>query len=339
MGRGVALGVILLAGLGSAAPATVVTLKVTGPDSEARQLEASVRELLGRLGLTLGGEGAVLAEASVRLGEADCEIAVIDAKGELVASRLLRRRENAQLTLEALAYIIQSTMEALVDLERNPIQAADAGVHFPVTPPPVVTAPPFKPPPPEPPPPLAFELGVQVSGRAFGSQQLFVPGAGLVSSLRLEPDSRWAPRLSLLVGYNMPFDGPSPLMSISVQTLSVRLLPGFRILGDEHWSLELQAGPGFDTLFASGTSTKLASTAYTHDRADFSPVLTALLAVHHRLTPATDVFLSLSGDLDLLPHRYVASEPAAQHVLYDAWRVRPAAALGFTFELVGKGAR
>lgn len=337
MGRGVALGVILLAGLGSAAPATVVTLKVTGPDDEARQLEASVRELLGRLGLKLGGEGAVLAEASVRLGEADCEVAVIDAKGELVASRLLRRRENAQLTLEALAYIIQSTMEALVDLARNPIQAADAGSPVPITSPPVVTAPAFKTPPAQTPSPIAFELGVQVSGRAFGNQELFVPGVGLVSSLRLAPESRWAPRLSLLVGYNMPFDGKSSLMSITTQTLSVRLLPGLRLIGDEHWSLELQAGLGFDTFFVSGTSPTLS--VYTHDRADFSPVLTALLAVHHRLTPATDVFLTVSGDLDLLPHRYVAIEPATQHVLYDAWRLRPAVALGFTFELVGKGAR
>jgi hypothetical protein len=57
------------------------------------------------------------------------------------------------------------------------------------------------------------------------------------------------------------------------------------------------------------------------------------------LTRATDVFLAISGELDLLPHRYVAAEPTTRHVLYDAWRVRPAVALGFTFDLVGQGAR
>lgn len=341
MGRSaVFFWLLLTAPLARASGPDVVELKVTGTEVEREQLAASVVELLSRLGLHVGGTGDLLASVGVTFTDTTCTVTVVDRRKAIAASRTIMKEQSAQLTVEAAAYIIQSTVEALADLERNPPSSKPPPTTVEVTPPPIVqvdqhpTANATTPP-----PSVGFDLGAMITGRSFGNVAPFAFGGGLLGSFRLLPGSKWAPRLSLALTYNAPFEGQSSVLQIATQTLSVRALPGVRLLGDDAWSLELHAGLGLDVFFTSGRSTSLTSDHYSHERADVSPLIIASVAAHHKLTSSTDLFLTVSGELDLLPHRFVSlGSDGSSETLYDAWRVRPTVALGFTFELAaGRG--
>lgn len=334
------LGVLLLASVARADehPMSVV-LTLTGAPDEVTELDASVRELLTRLSLDVVPEADdPLARVTVVLGEAECTASITNRAGELVSFRRVPRGPSAQVTLEAVAHVVQSAVEELAELERNPLKRR-VKVAEP-SPPPVVEVPVVetKLPPPRPREGLGLELGALASGRGFGDGSGVVFGGGVVVSLARHGESRWRPVGSFLATYNGPFVTESDIADVSTQTVSLRVLGGVRLQASRRWAFEAQAGGGVDGFVLEARSTALPPNALLRPRLEASPVLTASLTARFAPTETTSVFLGVSADVDLLPRRLVTEVQGTREVLFEAWRVRPTLVLGFSFDVLG-GAR
>jgi hypothetical protein len=64
-------------------------------------------------------------------------------------------------------------------------------------------------------------------------------------------------------------------------------------------------------------------------------MLGALAMVRFGVARTADVFLAMTGDVDLAPHRYVLVRGSRTEQVFEPWRVRPALAFGFTFDVAG----
>jgi hypothetical protein len=313
-----------------------VVLTITGPADEVAALRASVGELLARLAVRVVPQAdAPLARVTVTLGEQTCWASVINGAGEVVSDRQVPRGPSSQVTLEAVALVVQSAVEALAELERHPVARR---VRQPKpTPPPRVESPRAEPSPARSRPALGLEVGAVGSGRGFGEGAAFVLGGGLVVSVRGGP-SRWSPVGSFLATYNGPFSRASDVVEVSAQSFSLRVLGGARLSPAERWAFELLGGGGMDGLVPAGRSTTLPVTALAPPHVEASPVLTALLGARYAPTETTAVFVGVSADVDLLPRRLVAEVQGTREVLFEAWRVRPAVMVGFSFDVLGRPA-
>jgi hypothetical protein len=254
-------------------------------------------------------------------------VTVHDRRGALVEYRRVARSSSSQVTVEAVAHVVQSAIEALAELERAP-PVTRAVIATPLSAPPVVAAPVDAAT-----PAVGVELGAFVGGRAFGDGAPFVFGGGVLASLRLEREGAWTPRFSLLGAYNGPFTATSNDVQLSTQSATVRALGGARLsLG--RLAFDGQLAVGFDSLFTDARSTTLAP-ADLRDRHSASPVVGAMLTARVLLTPTTEVMLAATVDVDLLPRRFVSDITGTRTVLFETWRVRPAVLLGFSFDVVG----
>jgi hypothetical protein len=327
--RAIALGALLAV---TAAHAESVVLVTRGGPEERAQLEASVGELLRRLRITVVSEapsGEALARVAVVLGDVDCVATITDRHAQPVVVRRVARSASSQVTVEAVAHVVQSAVEELAQRERTPPTVKQQRL----SPPPIV-APSLESSGAR--PPVGVELGAMLTGRALAQAAPFNFGAGMVTAVRLQRDGPWSPRLSLLGAYTGPFTTPADdTVQISTQQVSVRLLAGAR-LEVGRFAFDGMAGGGFDTLFTeTRTSSQLPQTAL-RDRTDWSPMLGVLLAARISLTPSTGIFVAVSADVDLLPRRFVSDVLGERTVLLETWRVRPAVLLGFSFDVVGE---
>jgi hypothetical protein len=119
-------------------------------------------------------------------------------------------------------------------------------------------------------------------------------------------------------------------VEIAIQSVSLRALGGVRWTSGR-FGVDLQLGGGTDALLMSAHS----NFQTLRDHAEWSPVITAMAGVRYSLTSATDVFVAVSGDVDLLPRRFLVQDTGgAKDLLVETWRVRPALLLGFSFDLV-----
>lgn len=309
--------------------ATSIQLEVQGEATAREVVVSSVSELLQRLdvGVNSSPGNNRLATVVVTLGEVNV-VLVTDRAGALAERRLVPSGSSVAVTLEAVAHVVQSTVEALLELER---MNAQRRLPKAVTPPPIVEAPAAEPSAPA--SGVGVELGAFVSGRSFGAMAPVVVGGGALVSGRLELGGAWSPRLSLLAAYNGPFSASSELVQVSTQSMTLRLLLGTRF-SFGRFSVEGQLGGGVDSLFADARSTTLPRPAV-RDQRPISPMLGALLAGRFLLTPSTEVFLAATVDVDLLPRRFVSDIAGERTVLFESARVRPALLLGFSFDVVG----
>lgn len=323
MRRALALAWLLGA---TAAQAQLVVLSTRGAPEERARLTASAGELLQRLHLTVVSEaapGSAVATVVADLGEEGCVVKVSNRGGAVVAVRRVPRAPSSEVTTEAVAHVVQSAVEALLEQERSGPRAPPA----PAPDVPVATAPPGS--------PLGVELGAVLTARSFGTGAVMVFGGGVLAAVRLPAEGRWAPRFGALVAYTGPFASASEQVQLSTQTVSVRALGGVRLaLGP--FALDGQLGAGFDSLFTETRSTTLLR-AQLRDRHEVSPVLSAQLAARYRIAPTTELLLAATADLDLLPRRYVAELLGERTVLLETWRVRPSILLGFTFDVLAGG--
>jgi hypothetical protein len=323
--RGLGLGALVAATAVAAEP-LAVRLELEGPAQERQALSASIQELLARLGVSLQPRGEVLAVIAVSLGPATCRIAIQDASGAQVVSRTLARGASTVVTLEAVATVVHSAVEELAEQARRPL--ARRVIPSPVPIAAEVSEAPA-------PAPLAVELGAFVSGRAFGATAPLVLGGGLQAALRLNPGDRWTPRLALQAGWSGPFEGETSLLQLSAQTVSVRLTGGARLALVPGVWLEGGLGAGLDAFLLAGRSSALPAGSFDRQRLEASPVLTAQLGVRLGLPGGVGALLTLGADVDLWPRRYVADLQGTREVLFEAFRVRPSALLGFTFDVAG----
>lgn len=308
--------------------ADVVVLDASGDDEETRALAASLGELLARLDVQLADRGEGVARVKVELGEAESSVTIFNRGGVLAMFRRLPRSATPALTIEAVAHVVQSAVEELVEVDRHP-----PPVSKPLSPPPIVM---LRGPPPVVAPKggLGFELAPMVGARSFASNAPFVFGGGVSASLLFDGGGAWMPRVTLLGIYNGPFDASGSYVQVNIQSVSLRALGGVRWTSGR-WGIDLGAGLGTDALLMSARSDTLGPDQVDRDHAEWSPIITALAGVRYSLTSSTDLFVAVTGDVDLLPRRFVVqSSTGAKDLLVETWRVRPAVLLGFSFDLV-----
>jgi hypothetical protein len=313
--------VTFAAPVGAAERSRAVVLVQTGAAGEVAQLEASVRELVQRLGLELRTDATdALARVAVALGDAECTASITNRAGEVVAFRRVPRGPSSAVTLEAVAHVVQSAVEAVAELERAPPRSR------PVVAPPVVAPVARR--------GLGLEVGALASGRGLGDGAGALFGGGVAVSLTRRGDAPWRPVGTFLATYTGPLAKTGERVQLSTQTVSLRLLGGARLVATERWALEVEAGGGADGLLPSATSTSLPEGAVRRSRVEVSPVLTAMVALRFAPTRATSLFLAASADVDLWPTRLVTDFLGRREVLFESWRVRPAVLLGFSFDVL-----
>ncbi len=274
-----------------------------------------------------------LATVKVDLGATESTVSVTDRDGVLASFRRVPRAATSALTIEAVALVVQSAVEELAELERHPlVKPPDPGL--PLSPPPVLLTPlELKAPvvPAGPPRGLGLELGALLGARTFAAKAPLVLGGGVVAALRVQRGGGWLPRVSLVAIYNGPFDVSGTSVEVSIQSVSLRALGGARWV-EGRWAVELAAGLGADGLFPVVRSMTLDTGP--RDRAEWSPIVTAMIGGRFHITPSTDLFLQLTGDLDLMTRSFVIGTNPHES-LVETWRLRPAVLLGFSFDLVG----
>ena len=122
-------------------------------------------------------------------------------------------------------------------------------------------------------------------------------------------------------------------VSLAVQALSVRLLPGARTrLG--MFELEAGIGGGVDFMIATASSPVIPRSALTRDRVDVAPFFSAMAGVRFHPTPSSGVMLRVLLDVDPARRRYVSNIGGETTYLAVPWAVRPMVQLGFSFDLV-----
>jgi hypothetical protein len=334
-----------------AAPRRVVRLVIAGDDAEAAgALEASVRELVARLDLTVEASraerldldapalaettGGELATAWVDMRATRATTAIVDGRtGRVVARRSLERDRSTAIVVEELAHIIHASVEELADVER----------HRPPTPAPA-------PPRPQPEPPVrtdparvangpprwGLDGGGFFAGRAFGTgAEAVVGGGGLVGAALGRAGFR--PALWLIGTYHVAFDIRGQRVDVHAKAAAIRIAPTLRLFGGEKWLVEAGPEGGFDVMWTTprANSTGLPTGRLGEESTDVSPVMGAIVAAHLSVGTSADLLLAFSTDIDLSPHRFVVTEGAEIEPLFVPWRIRPALLLGFTFNLAG----
>jgi hypothetical protein len=336
-------------------------IAVSADDTEAASLEASVRELLSRLGVAVEISRAErldlddpslarpapdrLATAWIDLRSQRARVVLVDRSGRLVARRDVARDRSSAIVVEEIAHIVQSSVEELADAERaHRVEAsasgADKGGASGAPPALVSVASPPAPAERPPPTPERRELGLDAggffAGRAFGTgAEAVVGGGGLVGGTLGQGPLR--PALWVLGSYHVAFDVRGRFLDIHTKAATLRLAPTVRLFGGPRWRLEVGPTIGVDIFWTTprANSSGVLEKRLAGDSTDASPTVGALAAVHFAVGPTADLFAALAADADIAPHRFVVLVGQQAEPLFEQWRVRPALLAGFTFNLAG----
>lgn len=323
----------------------IVSLTVSGSTAEGRPLLASVDELLGRLGLRVAAgplvEGVIVARVSVELGRDLCVVSVSKSSGPVLQVRRVTRGPSTAVTIEAVAHVIQSSVEELIELDRRrvPARPPDAQPESePPTPPelPAASAPlePLVGPKVSGP---GVELGAYMSGRSFTTDALVVMGAGLITVLRFSSLQGISPRLAASFNWNGPFATSSSTVPVktTTQTWSIRLLGQARVPLGTSFALEVGLGAGADVFLShsESRSSTLTTDELSADLVVPSAILEASVGLRARVSSFAEIVFALAGDVDLSRHTYVSVLAGSRTPLFQHWLIRPALTLGFSFGL------
>lgn len=344
------LAALSLAGVAYAEPSApgegrarrLVRVVVAGGDEDASMLEPPTRELVGRLGLevafergdagaTARGDDLTLAIVKVDVSRATrTSIVVVDGRdGRVAAERDLPRPASTRVALDEVAHVIQASVEELLDPARVP----------PTPPPP--------PPPPSPDPAprpssakisthfLGLDAGGFLEGRSYGRDAVPVMGGGAMVGVAFGR-SRLRPALWASGAYHVPFDvqGERPV-GVRQHALGLRLAPTLALVATERFLLEAGADLGADVFFTDARSNDVPSSRLTQGVTRASPIVGGLVALHLSVGSTADLFLAATADVDLAPPSYRVKIGSRTDEIYTAARVRPALALGFTFNVLG----
>jgi hypothetical protein len=313
-------------------PAAVLVF--TGGEAERAELEASLRELLGRVGVELRADGPGAGAAPFAVINADwsapeeCEITVADSGQRVVLIRRLLRTSSPTVVIEAAAHIIQSVVEELVHAPRPVVRQVLHSVE-----PPIMVLP-REPGPPAAQSGLGLELGGLVGVRVLGGGGPVAMEGGLAVTLRLYRGS-WRPALWLSGVYEPPFVVSSSWAQLQVQTLSLRAVPTLDVVRGATWRLDAGVGAGANLFFNSTQSTALPSSRVGRPGVDVSPVFTGLVAWHLGVSRSVECLLAFTLDIDLAPRRFVVEVEGVHDVVFAPARLRPALLLGFSFGALG----
>jgi len=328
---------------------TRVELRTAGSVDAAAALEPVLRELLGRLGVSLEATAVdridlpvimtpvptappAVARVWIDLGAPDAAVVhVVDGSW----TRLLIRRVPVvdvldEIEREEIGHILEAAVEALLagEVVGEPWQAGPAAAP-PVSPPPAAKAPAPRAPRPTPPAtprPWRLDLGARYEAQGFATGDL-LHGPGVHATLRLGRE-RLHVTATLSTSIVLPLTLRTPELSIDLVGADVRLVAGLGIDLGRSLRLLVGLGPGLDLVH---------DTPHTRDARSVSaesPRWTALAmgrttaALALSLTRRLGVWVAAGVDLDATDLRFTVRSATGARAALDPPRARPTVLLG-----------
>jgi hypothetical protein len=339
----------------SAPPPDDVDVTLIG-GGDVDSLVDTIRELVGRLGLTLTPHVAKAATDVAPATSARVTVEIdFTAPGEIVLSvrsdaahaagrRRIARDGSASVVREEVADAVSSMVQAQLmsdevpDAGPVPSETAEPPPPPPPPPPPTREQVPEAPPAPPAPRTFAIDLTTFAGVGPFAGNATVVGrlGGGIVLASR----RGLRPSLALTGEGSLPFESSADAVVAHTTVESVRAVAAIEILRSHSWlAIDVGVGFGFDLVSVDSTSPLANAMTYSPAKTDWM----AGASIAANLALATGVVLTLTalGDVDLVAsHRYVVQNgtgPGAiqDSLLFTPWSVRPAAMLGFTFTTFG----
>ncbi len=365
----------LLAGRARAEPgdaaAASVDVTIVGGGSDAEPLMDTIRELLGRLGLTVSGHfqrtdalaGPARAHVEIDLGvPGEVVLSVRSDAAHAPVRRTIARDGSGSIVREEVADAVRSAVESqlLSDEQRaaapapaSPPEVAPPAVT-PATPPsPSVTAPvptkesPTAESPAVAPRPSSPWFAVDVTTLAGAGP--FATNSGIVGrfggGLSLASRRGLRPSLAVTGQALLPFDATSDNVSAHATIESVRVVPSIEALRSYSWfALEVGAGLGVDVLNVYPNPTSVPAGSHTVGSLRTDPIACVILVGHFALTPGVVLTLAIAADVDPSARQYLVKsdttavgDPVTSGTVLSPWVVRPMVQAGFTFTAFGEG--
>jgi hypothetical protein len=345
----------------AAPPATeaqgYVQLTVAAADEDAASLAATLRELLGRLGLALrpalpasttAGQPALLdpaerARVSVDETPADhVDVVVTPLRHGQVAPpvrRTLAKNDSSAILTEQIAHVVHSTLESLLATEgpaweppSPPAGPASGGRPVDVDRGPAAAS---------------NARGPGVAATVFGTGRGVASGTGPVvgggAAVGVTPwRGFWRPSFWLSGSYNAPFDEQTTDVAVETTVTSLRGGATFALWAAHGFGLDAGAGVGADVFHTvpgsgSGNPAPRVTLSPTMDLVD--PVVTARVLAGVRVAAGARLVVGIDVDYDVASHRYVTAPASggssAVASVLEPWPVRPSLLVGLCVPLVG----
>ncbi len=329
------------------APRTV-EVEIVGGGEDAALLDATLRELMGRVQLRVIGVPStstdpLLSRVTIDLRSPDvARIVVVDARdGHVVMKRELARDPSASITRETIAHDVQTAVEAeLLERESAPPPApAPAPAPAPeLAPTPV----------PEPAPaaaprdavaaapsssPFTVDVATFAAGGPIARSSGIAPrvGGGLLFSL----GSFLRPSLAVTAAYAPPFESGTDVVASRASFIALRAMPAIELAHGSRLALDLGIGGGVDVLTVAPRSDVLPTSAVSAPTTHADAILSSMLTLRVGLVPSVVLLASAGADVDAFTRAYVVDRGGRQEDVFVPWRVRPTVALGFAFTAWG----
>lgn len=357
------------------ATARRVRVVAAGRAEDLAALGSTLRELLGRIEVTLVLETASLEQAhapsasrgdfaavGVDLAPGGAMVVVADGTGREQMRRTLPPSSDRAASIEETAHVVQAAIEALTELreegDAGPVPPAVAQVPPPVAsevpdaavPPVMVAAVPTisaAPPPKDPPadlleqhppghPHYGFDVVGALDSTIDGERSGVVIGGEAGMIVRRARDTSWlSPSLWVVADYHAPFRAIHDDVLVDISMVSARFLPTVALAKGDAWLLEGGAGAGFDVVIADPGTTQSTGVQVGPSRTDVDPILTAMVAAHTAIASSADLFIAARLDVDLGTERYQAISNGNTVTVFDPWTFRPELLVGFSLGLLG----
>jgi hypothetical protein len=318
----------------------VVVLDSVGGENIDAELEATLAELLGRLHLGLvRAEGAgtrVLARVRIEWNERGATLTVESARGDAPpVRREVERGDSPALFRETLAHVILGAIEPLVGREDDVDR-----------PPPSAPAPPVANAPPTtnddraaagatvsdgPRDPMRLSVGARAGPRLLESDLAGIAFAGTLS-LTLPVPLR--PSGAVYAGYVLPSRVSRASVDAEFHLVPLRAEARIEPISWGSVALETAITGGVDFISLAAQSAQ----PYVHVQEAHSrvqPVVGAAVSGRFRLSPSADFVVTAGLDVDTSPRRWVVVTPQMRDELFETARLRPYAALGLDFAMLG----
>jgi len=318
----------------------VVDLAVAGSDDDVAALVDALRELVGRLGLSLRavraaappwGQGVAPdsdERARVFVDERfpdRIEITASAVNGRVASApvgRSVPRAESPTIVVEQVAHAVHATLESLLS-SGAPGSPGSPGAIPPQPPapliePPVVAVAPAVPPVASPPAQIAqvespqtrparrrggfgMDATAFASARAIASTSPVMGGGGAVDVTAWR--GPWSPSLWVGGSYNAAFGAEEQGVPLSTAVTSIRAVPSVELLELALLELEIGAGGGVDVFHAVPGEAE-ANTVPNPATTRFDPIVCGQLVARVRVLSSARILVGVDIDYDFRRHVY-----------------------------------
>jgi hypothetical protein len=309
----------------------VVVLETTGGDGIDAELDATLSELLGRLRLGLvRAEGAtdarVVARVQIESNERGATLTVESGRGDAPpVRREVERGDSIALFRETLAHVILGAIEPLAGRDEE----VDRAPPPPPSSPPVAQAPPSAGESPR--DPMRLSVGARAGPRFLESDRAGVAFAGALS-LTLPAPLR--PSAGVSAGYVLPSRVSNGTVDSEFHLVPLRAEARIEPIAWRKVALETALVGGID-LVSLDAQTALSYVHVSGPKGRVQPIFGAAVSGRFRLSPSADFVITAGLDVDTSPRRWVVVTGPSRDELFETARLRPYAALGLDFTMLG----